>query len=549
MAFQLPLPFFKDEARRKSLEEIFENIFVSFEEDKEIESKLNSYLSLLIQIKNVFEKGYKVQVKDTNYPIKINELDDSFLEEIIKTFEGKWVISIDESQHEEEEMAGSVFYRNSLAFGFKLAEKDKDERILSIISSIKYLEDSDIVKRKIELQTYIQNLLVGIYASAILISEGEKIHSVLLDGPLIRMLGPFLTVKFSKGELKKMFTLDKNINRGVLPPTKIKILDKDLELYDIASGKLLELIFESDIYKNIDRKLRTEKDFEKLQLKSNEVSGIVIYFFLLKILIEMSKEYDFNFVSCVKSTERTTEFLKVYFIQALIKYISENKTSDLYKEIQNLLNKKKINPIEDSEKLLNNIIKLNIKDDQILTFALDFKDETAVYLNPVEIRRHRGIAKNEEEILDKNYDITNWRFGSADPGWQEKFLERLIIEKIIPDIKFLMTYIRTSELKAPLRIEFPNYEEEKIKNLIASIYLFSYPYQHYGIPIMLKYVDDLVRVPSKTFKTISKGFVSEKLINTLLPKDIPIEEIKPIINSILNVFKRDFLSRGGIYNE
>ncbi|WP_029521657.1 hypothetical protein [Persephonella sp. KM09-Lau-8] len=547
MSFQLPLPFFKDEARRKSLEEIFENIFVSFEEDEEIESKLDSYLGLVTQIKNVFDKNYTVQVKDIAYPIKINELNDSFLEKVIETFEGKWVISIDESQHEEEQIAGSVFYRNSLAFGFKLTKEDKDERILSIISSIKYLEDSDIIKRKIELQTYIQNLLVGIYASAILISEGEKIHSVLLDGPLIRMLGPFLTVKFSKDELKKMFTLDKNINRDILPPTKMKILDKDLELYDIASGKLLELIFRNEIYKDIDRKLRSENEFKNnLQLKSSEVSGILIYFFLLKILIEMSKEYDFNFVSCVKSTERTTEFLKVYFIQALIKYISENETNDLYREIQNLLNKKRINPVEDSEKLLNNIIKLNIKDDQILTFALDFKDETVVYSHPVEIRRHRGITTNKKEIINKNNDITNWKFGSADPGWQEEFLEELIIEKIIPDIKFLMTYIRTSELKAPLRIEFPNYEEEKIKNLIAGVYLFSYPYQYYGIPIMLKYVDDLVRVPSKTFKTISKGFVSEKLINTLISEDIPVSEIKPMINSILELFKRDFLSRGGI---
>ncbi len=63
---------------------------------------------------------------------------------------------------------------------------------------------------------------------------------------------------------------------------------------------------------------------------------------------------------------------------------------------------------------------------------------------------------------------------------------------------------------------------------------------------MLKYVDDLVRVPSKTFKTISKGFVSEKLINTLIAEDIPVSEIKPMINSILELFKRDFLSRGGI---
>ncbi|WP_457641691.1 DNA double-strand break repair nuclease NurA [Persephonella sp.] len=547
MGFQLPLPIFKDEARRKSLEEIFENIFVSFEEDEEIESKLDSYLGLITQLRNVFDKEYTVQVKDNIYPIGINELNVSFLEKVIKTFKGKWVISIDESQHEEEQIAGSVFYRNSLAFGFKLTKEDKDERILSIISSIKYIEDSDTVKRKIELQTYIQNLLVGIYASAILISEGEGIHSVLLDGPLIRMLGPFLTVKFTKDELEKMFTLDKGIKRDFLPPTKIKILDKNLELYDIATGGLLELIFKDKTYKEIDRKLRSENDLKSnLHLGRNEIPGIVIYFYLLKILIEMSKEYDFNFVSCVKSTERTTEFLKVYFIQALIKYTTENKTSELYKEIQDLLNKRKIDPIEDAEKLLNNIIKLNIKDDQVLTFALDFKDETAVYLSPVEIRRHRGITKNEEEILNKNCDISNWRFGSADPGWQEKFLERLIIEKIMPDIKFMMTYIRTSELKAPLRIEFPNYREEKIKDIIASIYLFSYPYQYYGIPIMLKYVDDLVRVPSKTFKTISKGFVSEKLINTLISEDISVSEIKPMINSILELFKRDFLSRGGI---
>lgn len=547
MSYQIPLPFFKDEARRKSLEEIFENIFVSFEEEEELESKLDSYLKIVTQLKDIFLKNYSVKVGENEYSINIKTLNEEILTESIKKFENKWVISIDESQHEEEKIAGSVFYRNSLAFGFKLSKDKKDERILSLISTIKFYEDSEIVKRKIDLQTYIQNLLVGIYASAILISEGEKIHSILIDGPLVRMLGPFLTVKFTEEEIRKLFTIDKNLDKENLPLEKIEILDKKLSLHDIATGKLFDVIRKNKDFIEVKNYLNAEQELKNsLSLKKGEIPGIVIYFFLLKILIDLSKKYNFYLISCVKSTERTTEFLKVYFINSLIKYLEDNKKSDLYKEVQSLLKKKRIKLPEDAEYILSNFLKLNIKDDQILTFTIDYYDEKVNYLEPVEIRRHRSVSKNEEDIREKNYFIPNWKFGSADMGIQDKFLEKIILDKIFRDYTILMSYLRTSELKAPLRIEFPRYDEDKMEDIIASIYLFSYPYQHYGIPIMLKYVDDLVRVPSQTFKTISKGFVFEKLIKTLLSQDLSISEIKPIINSILDLFKRDFLSRGGI---
>lgn len=185
MGYQLPLPFFKDffkdVARRKSLEEIFENIFVSFEQEKEFELKLDSYLNIVTQLKEIFSKNYFVRIGEKKYHINVKTLDKEALSKSINNFNDKWVISIDESQYAEEEIAGSVFYRNSLAFGFKLSKNEKDERILSIISTIKFDEDSEVVKRKIDLQTYIQNLLVGIYATAILISQGEK-NSFYFDG-------------------------------------------------------------------------------------------------------------------------------------------------------------------------------------------------------------------------------------------------------------------------------------------------------------------------------------------------------------------------------
>lgn len=376
-----------------------------------------------------------------------------------------------------------------------------------------------------------------------------------MDGPLVRMLGPFLTIKFTKEELKKIFTIDKDIgNINNLPNTKISILNKNLSLSQIARGMLFDVITDEK-FKKIINNLNRNKDLKSyLQLNEQEIPGIVIYFYLLRILIDLSKRYNFHLVSCVKSTERTTEFLMVYFINALIKYLSEYKRSSLYNEFKTLL-KKDLKIPEDAENILRHLLKLNIKDDQILTFALDYNNEQVNYLEPAEIRRYRSISKNKEDIkIDiENYTenissiIHNWKFGSADPGAQHEFLESIVLKNIFDNYTILMSYVRTSELKAPLRIEFPYYEQkEKIEDIISSIYLFSYPYQNYGIPIMLKYADDLVRVPSKTFKTISKGFVSEKLINTLLSKELSISEIKPMINSILNLYKRDFLSRGGI---
>lgn len=557
MGYQLPLPFFKDEARRKSLQEILENMFVSFDEqEKEFESKLDSYLNIVTQLKEIFSKNYSVWIGGKEYRINVKTLDKEALSKSINNFNDKWVISIDESQHAEEEIGSSVFYRNSLAFGFKLSKNKKDERILSIISTIKFDEDSEVAKRKIDLQTYIQNLLVGIYATAILISQGEKIHSILMDGPLVRMLGPFLTIKFTEEELKKIFTIDKDIgNINNLPNTRISILNKNLSLSKIADGTLFNVIKEDEKFKKIIDNLNGNEELKTyLQLNNQEIPGIVIYFYLLRILIDLSNKYNFHLVSCVKSTERTTEFLMVYLINALIKYLSEHKRSSLYNEFKTLL-KKDLKIPRDAENILRHLLKLNIKDDQIITFALDYSNEQANYLEPVEIRRYRSISKNKEDIkidIENSTEnissiIYNWKFGSADSGVQHEFLEGIVLKNIFDNYTILMSYVRTSELKAPLRIEFPDYkQEEKIKDIISSIYLFSYPYQNYGIPIMLKYADDLVRVPSETFKTISKSFVSEKLINTLLSRELSIGEIKPMINSILNLYKRDFLSRGGI---
>ena len=160
---------------------------------------------------------------------------------------GKWVISVDESIIDQESFVRNVAYRHSCAFGYKIpeAQNPPDEGVLAV-SSILRLQDDEHFDNKMQFLPYLLNLYVAFYTAKILQGLGEPIFAVILHGPLIRMIAPFLKLLFEKDVIQRVVTAD------TVPPIQIDKITNELkdEIKGIASGELLDLITEDEDYKS-----------------------------------------------------------------------------------------------------------------------------------------------------------------------------------------------------------------------------------------------------------------------------------------------------------
>jgi len=85
----------------------------------------------------------------------------------------------------------------------------------------------------------------------------------------------------------------------------------------------------------------------------------------------------------------------------------------------------------------------------------------------------------------------------------------------------LMSYMRTTPLREPIRVEYFDLPGQQHKQMMGSIYLLSLPYQEYGIPILLYYADKLARTPTKLIRTIiEREYMDLVLTDSSRKKDI-----------------------------
>ena len=74
-----------------------------------------------------------------------------------------------------------------------------------------------------------------------------------------------------------------------------------------------------------------------------------------------------------------------------------------------------------------------------------------------------------------------------------------------------MSFVRTSGLKAPIRVEFLGRgDAETWNDVLASIYVASLPYSSYGLPIFLYYADKMARMPKKITSTVTESYLLEQ---------------------------------------
>ena len=401
----------------------------------------------------------------------------------------------------------------------------------------------------------------------ILLLKGEKVYGLFLDGPLIRSLHPYLFVTFPKEELRKLFTVDpeieKYIGRELLKKEiRLKFLGTSLTLLEFAKGGLLEAFLNSKPYREViegltaRRSLFTaEADFIRAVLDRGEVPGLAVYFLLLRFLFRICLKRKIFLCGVVKASHTSKEFLRFYYIRAFGKLFHNNGSLRRSRLYSSTLLSEKFSPekgktfrefLKSGELHSFFIEEMGFTDDRLLTFVLDYSSDSANFTSPFEIRRFRGRGANRKEVYEaeEEFPILISPHGSADEGFQEVWLEELLIKRLFPqpECSVLMAWVRTSDLKYPLRVEFPAFQRESFDELASFIYLSSFLYRDYGIPIFMKYVDHLVRVSTDLIQRLTKGLIRERVLRELLSysHSAPIGEV---VRSLFFNLKRDFYSR------
>jgi hypothetical protein len=511
---------------------IIANILLDYENLNEeanriIDDTLNFLIDIVPEIAKVEVKNYVQDQGFSQFHIGISQFSIKKIGDIIEEMKGKWIVAIDESMIDEEVLSGNISYRHSAAFGMRIDEAggEPKERMLALSSAVK-IQEEEHFKDKMMFISYLMNLYTAYYTAKFLTSIGEQVHSIIIHGPLIRQLGPFMELGFKRDVLNKVFSLGRNIEFEDNISPEIKAL---------AEGKLLQEILDSENYKECVEQVKGYIG----SLGKDESSGISLYLCLLKKLYDLSKAENFYVIGCVE-TARSSEYSDIYFRYQVERYLDENK--DKRQTFEELLQRFGIQPQADLKACFLQLREKAGWDDEKLSFfsiKYDAAQQRICYTNPVPIRRYFSVLDNQNVIGDAQLAQ---RISSTSDRAQNLALKNMLKQTLkFPDYKVLMSYVRTSELKAPIRVEF--FETGNWQNIVPFVYAVSQPYSSFGLPIFLYFADKIARVPKSVISTVTTELLMKKAVEYVTKNPQGDMHFVQIVNALLNKFRRDFTQR------
>jgi hypothetical protein len=522
----------KDPLTAQIVNPIIANILLDYENLNEeanriIDDTLNFLIDIVPEIAKVEVKGYVQDQGFSQFPIGTSQFPISKIGNIIDEIKGKWIVAIDESMIDEEVLSGNISYRHSAAFGMRIDETGREpkEKMLALSSAVK-IQEEEHFKDKMMFISYLMNLYTAYYTAKFLTSIGERVHSIIIHGPLIRQLGPFMELGFKRDVLNKVFSLGRNIEFEDNISPEIKAL---------AEGKLLQEILDSENYKECVEQVKGYIG----SLGKDESSGISLYLCLLKKLYDLSKAENFYVIGCVE-TARSSEYSDIYFRYQVERYLDENK--DKRQTFEELLQRFGIQPQADLKACFLQLREKAGWDDEKLSFfsiKYDAAQQRICYTNPVPIRRYFSVLDNQNVIGDAQLAQ---RISSTSDRAQNLALKNMLKQTLkFPDYKVLMSYVRTSELKAPIRVEF--FETGNWQNIVPFVYAVSQPYSSFGLPIFLYFADKIARVPKSVISTVTTELLMKKAVEYVTKNPQGDMHFVQIVNALLNKFRRDFTQR------
>jgi hypothetical protein len=465
------------------------------------------------------------------------------IDAIAAFFENTELIGVDESKVDSPLTHSAATFLKSAAFRSQL--------------EIEPREDAEL---RYQLIGYIRNNYVA-YVSALTSLAFARKPVVVLHGPLVRAIGSFSRIVFDFEEAEKLFNLGEQDTADFqVPPNRQPQYQNDAFSERNMSNVPSETVsgssnlrqFHRFCIHDCGRKCNSipalskssptipdsaNKD-EPTALQKRRYPGFCLYFWMLRSLFDLVRLSPSVVSSAVEDVSSATEMTRIILPSILTQPAHRTSIASSLKHTLRTLNiniTSNINSRQDSFRKARELIKkLKLTDSGLMTHLLI----EGQYTSPVQIYRYRSqrihgelFADNSLGVEDEFEDILGVLFPES---------PRPIKGLSHPGYRIMMTYVRTTPIREPVRFEYfhlPNKYEHAA--LIAPMYALSIPYQEYGLPIILYYADKIARTPTDLIRRI----IDYEYLDLILSKRYS-DPVK--IMEILGHLSRGYFQREGL---
>lgn len=489
----------------------------------------------------------------------VRELVDHLdIQTLRASLEGAELIGIDESIVETPLPHSTLAYLKSVAFRmYRRDDGTIDEAAGPILDEMRMqLRDDESFESEIKLLGYIRNNFVAYVSALTALSFGRQ-PFVVLHGPLVRAIGGFSQLTFDYRTAHKLLNINLSDAGEFQPPVAgvtpvqgdvFTTYNLSFNTDEIVDGDRNLHRFNDFCLRSCGRRCATNKVFPdravppdrqrvtQKMVTERDYPGFCLYFWVLRSLVDLSRLRRLTITSAVEDVSAATEMTRLVLpsLFATPQALQQINSSSL----QAALRATHINyPTQPHQRpglykqVKSTIEQLRLSDSNIFSYLL----AEGQYTTPVQIYRYRTRNTYSQVLNDEGLGIRN-EF--------ERILEALFPEQIQnsthPGYRVLMSYVRTSPLREPIRVEYFDLPHlTPPERVIGPVYLLSLPYQEYGMPVILYYADKLARTPTRLVRTIIEREYLDLVLQNRFSDPVSIMRV-------LGRLTRGYLQRDGL---
>ncbi len=472
------------------------------------------------------------------------------------------LIGIDESQVDSPLPHSALTFLKSVAFRmYQQPGHPTDEQAGPIVSEMRMkLSEDESFENENKLIGYIRNSFVA-YVSSLTALAYERKPYVVLHGPLVRAIGGFSNIIFNHKTARELFNINvdkagefsvpegkgKPVVQGDgstlynLPLVSQDSVDGDKNLWQFNEFCLKSCGRQCARLREVGRPVYPKEAEPPAQanvsakmVKERSYPGFCLYFWALRSLLDLCRLSGTVVASVVEDVSAATEMTRIVLPSLLAETPVRNAVSaGLAKAMKAIKVSLPTQPHQRGELYQQTktlIDSLTLSDSNIFSYVLNEGEYTA----PVQAYRYQTETTFFEKLAERGQ------------GVQDKF--KTILDALFPTEKttshpgyrVLMTYLRTTPLREPIRVEYFDLTDQfEHRKVIGSVYLLSLPYQEYGIPVLLYYADKLARTPTKLIQTIIEREYMELVLKQSFSKPVSILQV-------LGQLTRGYFQREGL---
>jgi len=486
----------------------------------------------------------------------VSKLD---IQELSAPLQDVELIGIDESLVDNPLPHSTLSFLKSIAFRmYRMPDGRPAEAAGPILSEMRMqLRESEEFESENKLLGYIRNNYVAYVSALTALAFGRK-PFVVLHGPLVRAIGGFSNITFDYQTARKLLNIDLEDagefnapqvgSQAVLAGDSFTSHNVTFIPRDALKGEKNLRKFNEFCLQSCNRQCSIVKVFDEKavppavanvslkMMRDRDYPGFCLYFWMLRSLVDLARLAQITIASVVENVSAATETIRFVLPSLLVipqarEQVERSSLQPALQAIDIRYPSRSFQRTDLYQQAKLTVEKLRLSDANIFSYVLAEGQYTA----PIQIYRYRTRNTFIRVLGDREWGILN----DFDPILEKLFPASLPQSEAHPGYRILMSYVRTTPLREPIRVEYCDLPHLTSRQVIGPLYLLSLPYQEYGLPVILYYADKLARTPTQLVRTIIEREYLELVLQNRFSDPVS-------IMSVLGRLTRGYFQREGL---